>query len=437
MFTNKSTTQELIKNKDIKSLLKISQSNNKDERLQALNAILQVTSELVDMIFNNLPQDNSLTKLSLIENLIKLREINLIDILLPFLSDSDFEVQESAALNLEKLNWIPAKADEKAIFYWILTRNSQKCKELGSLIENPIKELIPRMDHDSLKDFIERLRGFLDKDQAGKILVICMSDPRPVARANAALELMFIRYIEAETTLISILEKETHVETQMMIINTLGSFKSIKSIPLLLNILRKENVDVNVRGWAVEALGKISDPVAIEPLISLYKREDYDRNREKIIESLGEIANPQATDFLIQVLNDSDLDYAGEAASSLGKIGDPKAVDFLIYALDRPHKKSDSKDINDIIRINSSRYSYLKNIYEALAILKDHRAAIPMMKKFDKEKYRPYMAEEIAQALYRLGDKSIAPQLRTILDDPKTHDYVREQATWLLEWTQE
>ena len=81
-----------------------------------------------------------------------------------------------------------------------------------------------------------------------------------------------------------------------------------------------------MRRWAAEALGKIGDPRAVEPLIPLLKPGNY---IETTIIALGEIGDRRAVMPLIEYLNNSTINDSEEeeaAARALGKIGDPRAV---------------------------------------------------------------------------------------------------------------
>ena len=82
----------------------------------------------------------------------------------------------------------------------------------------------------------------------------------------------------------------------------------------------------NVRRKAAEALDKIGNPIAVEPLITALLNHSDNSVRRKAASALGKIGNSIATEPLINVLNDSNDHVRREAAKALGKIGNPIAT---------------------------------------------------------------------------------------------------------------
>jgi hypothetical protein len=71
-----------------------------------------------------------------------------------------------------------------------------------------------------------------------------------------------------------------------------------------------------VRYAAVEALGKIGDSRAVEPLIAALKDWDQDV-RYAAVEALGKIGDSRAVGPFIAALNDKDWDMRKSAANGL------------------------------------------------------------------------------------------------------------------------
>jgi hypothetical protein len=90
--------------------------------------------------------------------------------------------------------------------------------------------------------------------------------------------------------------------------------------------------DHNVRRIAAMALGKLGDPRAVEPLIG--RLGDSNHNvRYAIALALGALGDPRIVEPLIGVLGDSDHNVRRIAAEALGKLGGPRIVKPLNQAL--------------------------------------------------------------------------------------------------------
>jgi len=89
----------------------------------------------------------------------------------------------------------------------------------------------------------------------------------------------------------------------------------------LISVLNDESKDVRVRAEAANALGKIRDPLSVEPLISALKKDDYDL-RKNAAWALGEIKDVRAIESLIGALSDKHYgdDVRENAAKALEKI---------------------------------------------------------------------------------------------------------------------
>ena len=90
-------------------------------------------------------------------------------------------------------------------------------------------------------------------------------------------------------------------------------------VPELIVVLQDQRKDPEVRKNAAEALGKIKDPRAVEPLITALK-DEYSEVRWHAAWSLGEIQDPRAVEPLIEALKDEDSGVRLSAAWSLEKI---------------------------------------------------------------------------------------------------------------------
>jgi HEAT repeat protein len=108
--------------------------------------------------------------------------------------------------------------------------------------------------------------------------------------------------------------------------------------------------DVSVRCGCAEALGKIGDARAVDPLIKGLKdrteyqvRQDYkmiysQSMRTSCAKALGDIGDERAVKPLIKMLKDQDPSHREAAMWALAKIGDERAIEPLIERVnDRYH----------------------------------------------------------------------------------------------------
>lgn len=195
----------------------------------------------------------------------------------------------------------------------------------------------------------------------------------------------------------------------------LGKLRVVSAVEPLTSLLADPS------GWVprvvIRALGAIGEP-AIDPLIQLlkkdltsgirgYTRTDKRRRAVKLriyaIQELGKIGNPRAVDPLIQMLQNKNQGIQDAAAIALGKIGDPRAIEPLVQRL---------QTIGLCAAI-------------ALAEFGDVRAVIPLVKGF--EDY-----ECLLETLRQIGDEQVVtPLVKTLLIDES--EYVRSTAAWTLE----
>jgi len=113
------------------------------------------------------------------------------------------------------------------------------------------------------------------------------------------------------------------------------TFVVIASGPTLWSDWRSRRLYKNraARQAAAEALGKLGDTRAVEPLVAALRGEDVEVRRTAAW-ALGEIGDARAVDPLIAALGDEDAEVRRVAARALGEIEDAKATEPLIATLE-------------------------------------------------------------------------------------------------------
>ncbi len=136
-----------------------------------------------------------------------------------------------------------------------------------------------------------------------------------------------------------------------------------QAVDFLIDTLREGNPEwqdpIGARGMVVEALGRIRDPKAVDPL-ALALNDESPRIQKKAWDALRKVGEA-AVGPLAQGLIDKSKDRRTEAAKALGETGSTKAVELLIQAL--------SQDEDRWVRSAAA---------EALAKIGDERAVEPL-----------------------------------------------------------
>jgi len=165
----------------------------------------------------------------------------------------------------------------------------------------------------------------------------------------------------------------------------------------------------------VEALGKIGDDRAVEPLYKLHSKCDY-CFRKITAQSLAEIGEP-AIRHLINLLEDENKDVRISAAGALGKIRNAKAINPLIHSLE--DKESD----------------VLAAAIWALGEIGDKRAVEPLIDI--SSHYEDNVAECAVASLLKLGDlRAIDRIMDWVLYEFRIEDDTRKALrAFLLDYT--
>jgi len=179
--------------------------------------------------------------------------------------------------------------------------------------------------------------------------------------------------------------------------------------PLISTLAEKDRF---VRRAAAEALGKIRDLRAVEPLLS---ELESDNTPEGAVIALGDIGDRRAVDALLRALEHRDSFVRQYAAEALGQTGDVRAVEPLIVALR-------NKD-NDSVQRSAAR---------ALGKIRDSRALSHLIATLNDRKAHEFVRTAAATALGDLGDRAAVKTLITTLADGTARGYIKNAAVGAL-----
>lgn len=183
------------------------------------------------------------------------------------------------------------------------------------------------------------------------------------------------------------------------------------AVPRLIAALTEK--DGYVRSAAAEALGKIGDARAVDPLIAamqyrdeqVYEDDEDAEARLNAALALGKIGDLRALNDLLHTASGEDLQLASYAIDALGMLGDTRAIPTLIDAL----KVVDM----DVPKAASS------------ALIKIGSPAVPPLIQSLRSS-EGHWRIHVLKALGGIGDLHALDSVETLLDDPD--EYVRINA---------
>ena len=115
-------------------------------------------------------------------------------------------------------------------------------------------------------------------------------------------------------------------------VEALGNLQDPRAVDALVQALRTDT-DARVREAAAESLGEIDSPRAVPGLIAALGAERVAAVRAKIAWALGEIDDARAVDVLSTVVRDNEVEVRRQAVWALGEIGSPAGAPALMVAL--------------------------------------------------------------------------------------------------------
>jgi HEAT repeat protein len=167
----------------------------------------------------------------------------------------------------------------------------------------------------------------------------------------------------------------------------------------LVEIVRNQNLPIDLRDSAATILAAAEQEDIVEPLLDLLIDPGVDsEGRRFAAYVLGSLKEPRAMKRLVPLLTDPEVNVRGAAARALGKIGDPFAVEALIELL---ADQSSYQEVKGTLLKNEERFLQM-TVARALGQIGDVRAIEPLWTTFGQGLMYTY---EPLRALAWLGDQ--------------------------------
>jgi len=211
------------------------------------------------------------------------------------------------------------------------------------------------------------------RSKALAVILAKRQDPNYLVRYKAALALHNIDHPQAEEALINVM-KDPEQNYLKDVLKALAKRKSRAAVPTLINILDNPRASQQMKHFAVNALGMIGDPAAVDVLLKATK-EPNELIRAGETMALGSIEYGQeqgrrdrAVDVLGVLLTDGSDEVQFWAAKSLGEIGSAKAVPKLTE-----HLKNAENFVYQKIVVSLSQIADTKSIDPLIGVLEEKR----------------------------------------------------------------
>jgi HEAT repeat protein len=166
-----------------------------------------------------------------------------------------------------------------------------------------------------------------------------------------------------------------------------------------------------VRLHAVEAVGKMRAPAAVDPLLSVLFNDHDTAVREDAVRALGQIGDARALEFLIIVMKEPGLRPL--AVEALGQIGDRRGVPVLINVLEGVDRPAESRVVAGCGDKWDEEMITRGAAVRALGTIGDDAAIPSLLRALSDTVTRA----DAATALARFGSKVIAPLLSLLTQE--------------------
>lgn len=323
------------------------------------------------------------------------------------LRDGDWAIREEAAVCLGALR--DGRAVDPLVALLQDRDRAVRQAAIGALTQigaPAVPALVACVTHQE-SDVQEAAAGILaaiGDQRAGPVLLRSLGNINWIVRSHAAKALGRIGEPEAARALLPLLQdkvKAVRAEAAQALAS-LGP----TALPVLLEALSHH--EWLVRLHAVESLGRMKAPEAVEPLLYVLFNDTDSAVREDTVRALGEIADARATGFLIKVLDEPGIRTL--AIEALGLIGDRQAVPVLLSIVAGTSRPEMSRAVTGCGDAWTEEMSAMPAAVRALGRIGDDRA-IPVLA--EALAYTVTRAEAAA-ALVRFGAKA-APHLLPLL----------------------
>ncbi len=166
--------------------------------------------------------------------------------------------------------------------------------------------------------------------EASIALVPALGDEDEEVRAEAIVAVNGMGQAVAELVILTALTKSSNHRVQVTAARLAGELKVFTVMDELAEMLVKDDVVMEVKREATEALSLMKSRMDLQKQITLLGSEDQ-AQRDQAIRLLGIHGSRKAVDALMGLLRSEDPFVRRRAVTALGKAGDPRAIPALEF----------------------------------------------------------------------------------------------------------
>jgi HEAT repeat protein len=266
--------------------------------------------------------------------------------------------------------------------------------------------------------------GRLRDPKAVEPMIKLLSDPRPMARVNAARALQYLRDPRGIPSLLETL-KDDDPRVRAQTAQALGVLKAAEAVDPLIVML--SDGDTAVRVAAAKGLGQLGDRQAVEPLAARLEDEDFGLRMSAAI-ALMQLDDPRGVESIAKCLKDPDVKRRERAVTELiGVSSIEKLTGPLIESLNDPSirvrlyaagflGRMKSPEATDALLAKLTDRENLQSILNGLALTGDGRALASLVDHLEDDDSR--IRAMAAAGIGTLGDKEgVQPLVQHLKDE--------------------
>ncbi len=181
-----------------------------------------------------------------------------------------------------------------------------------------------------VRESAARIVGYFGFANCVEPFLALFRDPDENVRRAAAES---VAYLE-DPRVLSVLDRAIHDDTPRVRASAaqgLGQTGRHEAVPLLIAAL--EDADAWVRYFAARALGQLGAPEVLEPLAALIQRDSANHVRAAALEAIGCLGGSRAASVLAPFVESPDGDLARSAIHALGLVSHPDALPPLMAVI--------------------------------------------------------------------------------------------------------